>query len=54
MQGEISNGEEATQKMKELISTKVDFWDQIKTNKPSGQLGALITANAGEGPIVNS
>ena len=54
MMGEISNGEEATNLLKEQVSTKVEFWEQIKINKPSGQLTALLAANAGEGEVTNA
>ena len=32
--------------MKEAVGAKVDFWEQIKLNKPSAQLTAIISAQS--------
>ena len=34
-----------TADLKEKVAARVDFWEQVKLNKPSAQLGTLIQAN---------
>jgi len=41
----ISGGEETATALAEALSQKVDFWEQVKLNKPSAQLAALIAAH---------
>lgn len=41
----ISGGEEVATAMKEAVAAKVEFWEQVKLNKPSAQLTALIQAH---------
>jgi hypothetical protein len=31
--------------MKDAVAAKLEFWEQVKLNKPSAQLTALITAH---------
>jgi hypothetical protein len=45
MQDSISGGEETVASLKELVAVKVDFWEQVKLNKPSAQLASLISAH---------
>ena len=46
LQEQISNGEEVVAASKESISRTVEFWEQVKLNKPSAQLTSLIQAKA--------
>ena len=45
LQEAVSGGEETVTGLKELVGVKVDFWDQVKLNKPSTQLATLIAAH---------
>jgi hypothetical protein len=44
LQETVSDGEEVVTQLKEAISAKTEFWEQVKLNKPSAQLAALIQA----------
>lgn len=46
LQEQISEGEEAGAQLKEAISARVEFWEQLKLSKPAAQLTALIQARA--------
>ena len=35
LQDKISDGEEVSTQLKDGIAAKVDFWEQVKVNKPS-------------------
>ena len=45
MQDIISGGEDVVAQKKEDVMAKVEFWEQVKTNKPSAQLTALVQAH---------
>lgn len=45
MSDAVSGGEETVTNLKELVGVKVDFWEQVKLNKPSAQLASLIGAH---------
>ena len=45
LQSQISGGEEATAGLRDAVSAKVDFWEQVKLVKPAAQLTALIQAH---------
>ena len=45
MQDVISGGEDVVAQKKEQLMAKVEFWEQVKTNKPSAQLTALVQAH---------
>jgi hypothetical protein len=45
MQDITSGGEDVVAQKKEDVMAKVEFWEQVKTNKPSAQLAALVQAH---------
>lgn len=44
MQEAVSGGEETVTALKEQVGVKLDFWEQVKLNKPSAQLAQLLSA----------
>lgn len=44
MQDIISGGEDVVAQKKEDVVARVEFWEQVKVNKPSAQLATLIQA----------
>ena len=42
MQDIISGGEDVVQQKKDDVIARVEFWEQVKVNKPSTQLTTLI------------
>ena len=43
-QDQISNGEEVIAQLRDKVAGNVEFWEQVKLNKPGAQLTALIQA----------